>query len=83
MQADEFLNTLITRIKDGISKIHELWLVDIKNPYTIKNLNAELVCMTMIHSLCKEYPHFAFSLMLLKCLNKDELKAAFLAEKSK
>jgi len=56
--------------------------VDPKKPYTITDLNAELVCMTMVHSLGKEYLHFASSLMLLKSLDKNELKAAFLAEES-
>ena len=38
--------------------------------------------MTMVCSLGEEYSHFASSLMLLKSLDKDELKAAFLAEES-
>ena len=38
--------------------------------------------MTMVRSLGEEYSHFASSLMLLKSLDKDELKAAFLAEES-
>ncbi|KAG1739959.1 uncharacterized protein EDB91DRAFT_1248721 [Suillus paluster] len=42
--------------------------------------NAELVCMTMVRSLGEEYNHFASSLMLLKSLDKEELKSAFLAE---
>jgi hypothetical protein len=38
--------------------------------------------MTMVRSLGEEYSHFASSLMLLKSLDKGELKAAFLAEES-
>ena len=37
----------------------------------------------MVHSLGEEYPNFAFSLILLKSLDKEELKAAFLAEETK
>ena len=76
------MSTLIARTEDGMSKIEEVWPVDPKKPYTITDLNAELVCMTMVHSLGKEYLHFASSLMLLKSLDKNELKAAFLAEES-
>ena len=81
-QPDESLSTLIARIEDGMSKIQELRPVDPKKPYTITDLDAELVCMTMVHSLGEEYSHFASSLMLLKSLDKGELKAAFLAEES-
>jgi len=56
--------------------------VDPKKSYTINDLDAELVCMTMVRSLGEEYSHFASSLMLLKSLDKDKLKAAFLAEES-
>ena len=79
-QPDESLSTLIARIEDGMSKIQELRPVDPKTPYTISDLDAELVCMTMVRSLGEEYAHFASSLMLLKSLDKGELKAAFLAE---
>ena len=65
-----------------MSKIKELRPVDPKKPYTIDDLDAELVCMTMVRSLGEEYAHFASSLMLLKSLDKGELKAAFLAEES-
>jgi hypothetical protein len=75
-------STLIARIEDGMSKIKELRPTGAKNPYTIEDLDAELICMTMVHSLGKEYSHFASSLMLLKSLDKNELQAAFLAEES-
>src|ERR1700710_2359842 len=81
-QPDESLSTLIARIEDGMSKIKELRPNDPKNPYTIKDLDAELICMTMVRSLGEEYSHFASSLMLLKSLDKSELQAAFLAEES-
>jgi hypothetical protein len=81
-QPDESLSTLIARIEDGMSKINELHPVDPKKPYTITDLDAELICMTMVRSLGEEYSHFASSLMLLKSLDKSELQAVFLAEES-
>jgi hypothetical protein len=81
-QPDESLSTLIARIEDGMSKIKELHPTGGKNGYTIQDLDAELICMTMVRSLGKEYSHFASSLMLLKSLDKSELQAAFLAEES-
>ena len=62
-QPDESLSTLIARIEDGMSKIKELRPVDPKKPYTINDLDAELVCMTMVHSLGEEYSHFASRLL--------------------
>ncbi|KAJ8579507.1 hypothetical protein M405DRAFT_715313, partial [Rhizopogon salebrosus TDB-379] len=81
-QPDKSLSILIARIEDGMSKIKELRPTGGKNGYTIQNLDAEFICMTMVHSLGKEYSHFASSLMLLKSLDKSELQAAFLAEES-
>jgi hypothetical protein len=81
-QPDESLSTLIARIEDGMSKIKELHPTGAKNAYTIEDLDAELICMTMVRSLGEEYSHFASSLMLLKSLDKSELQAAFLAEES-
>ena len=65
-----------------MSNVKELHPNDPKNPYTIKDLDAELICMTMVRSLGEEYSHFASSLMLLKSLDKSELQAAFLAEEA-
>ncbi|KAG1756178.1 uncharacterized protein EDB91DRAFT_1241276 [Suillus paluster] len=79
-QPDEPLSTLIARIGEGMSKIQELRPKDTSKPYSITDLDAELVCMTMVRSLGEEYNHFASSLMLLKSLDKEELKSAFLAE---
>jgi len=56
--------------------------MDTKNPYTIKDFDAELIYMIMVHSLGKEYSHFVSSLMLLKSLNKSKLQAACLAKES-
>jgi len=81
-QLDESLSTLIAWIEDGMSKIKELRPMDPKNPYTINDLDAELICMTVVCSLGEEYTHFVSSLMPLKSLDKGELKAAFLAEES-
>jgi hypothetical protein len=63
-------------------EISDICPTDTKNPYTIQDLDAELICMTMVHSFGEEYSYFASSLMLLKCLDKSELQAAFLAEES-
>jgi hypothetical protein len=71
-QPDESLSTLIARIEDGMSKIKELRPTGGKNGYTIQDLDAELICMTMVRSLGEEYSHFASSLMLLKSLDKSE-----------
>jgi hypothetical protein len=65
-----------------MSKIKELCPTGGKNAYIIQDLDAELIGMTMVHSLGEEYSHFASSLMLLKSLDKSELQAAFLAEES-
>ncbi|OAX31555.1 hypothetical protein K503DRAFT_794934 [Rhizopogon vinicolor AM-OR11-026] len=61
-QPDKSLSTLIAWIEDGMSKIKELHLTDSKDPYTIKSLDAELICMTMVQSLDEEYSHFTSSL---------------------
>ncbi|KAH7918089.1 hypothetical protein BV22DRAFT_1025182, partial [Leucogyrophana mollusca] len=79
---DESLSSLIARIEDSMSKVQELRPKDASKPYTLADLDAELVCMTMIRSLPEEYDHFASSLMLLKSLDKQELKSAFLAEET-
>jgi hypothetical protein len=78
--AGRVLEHSIARIEDGMSKIKELRPTGGKNPYTIQDLDAELICMTMVRSLGEEYSHFVSSLMLLKSLDKSELQAAFLAE---
>ncbi|KAJ8579218.1 hypothetical protein M405DRAFT_835997, partial [Rhizopogon salebrosus TDB-379] len=54
-----------------MSKIKELRPTGGKNPYTIQDHDAELICMTMVRSLHEEYSHFASSLMLLKSLDKS------------
>ena len=77
---DESLTSLITRIKDSMSKIQQLCPRDASTPYTIKDLDNELICMAMVHSLGDEYFYFASSLFLFQSLEKDGLKEAFLVE---
>ena len=76
---DESLTALIARIEDSISKIQQLRPKDASTPYTMKDLDNELICMAMVRSLGEEYSHFASSL-LFQSLEKDRLKEAFLAE---
>ncbi|KIM61771.1 hypothetical protein SCLCIDRAFT_121154, partial [Scleroderma citrinum Foug A] len=79
-------NALIARIEDSMSKIQQLHLKDASTPYTMKDLNNELICMDMCtntqyqHSLGEEYSHFVSSLLLFQSLEKDRLKEAFLVE---
>ncbi|KAH7922157.1 hypothetical protein BV22DRAFT_1114030 [Leucogyrophana mollusca] len=81
-QDDEALSSLITRIEDSMSKIQELRSKDASKPCTLADLDAGLVSMAIIRSLPEEFDHFVSSLMLLKSLDKQELKAAFLAEET-
>ena len=71
---NESLTSLITRIEDSMSKIQQLCPKDTSTPYTIKDLDNELICMAMVHSLGEEYSHFVFSLLLFQPLKKDRLK---------
>ncbi|KIM58090.1 hypothetical protein SCLCIDRAFT_84327, partial [Scleroderma citrinum Foug A] len=77
---DESLTSLIARIEDSMSKIQQLHPKDASTPYTMKDLDNELICMAMVRSLGKEYSHFASSLLLFQSLEKDRLKEAFLVE---
>lgn len=81
-QPDESLSSLIARIEDSMSRIQELRPTDTSKPYSIKDLDNELVCMAMVRSLGEEYAHFASSLLLFHSLDKEKLKEAFLAEES-
>ena len=63
-----------------MSNIQQLRPKDTSSPYTIKDLDNELICMAMVRSLGDEYSHFVSSLLLFQCLEKDRLKEAFLAE---
>ena len=63
-----------------MSKIQQLHPKEASSPYTIKDLDNELICMAMVCSLGDEYSHFASSLLLFQSLEKDRLKEAFLAE---
>ena len=60
--------------------IQQLCLKDASSPYTIKDLDNELICMAMVCSLGDEYSHFASSLVLFQSLEKEGLKEALLAE---
>jgi len=77
---DKSLTSLIARIEDSMSKIQQLCPKNASSPYTIKDLNNELICMAMVHSLGDDYSHFASSLLLFQSLEKDRLKEAFLVE---
>ncbi|KAG2336529.1 hypothetical protein BDR05DRAFT_896589, partial [Suillus weaverae] len=77
---DESLSTLIARIEEDMAKIQRLCPQDSSKPYSLPDLDAELVSMAMICALGNNYAQFVSSLILLKSLNKKELKAAFLAE---
>ncbi|KAG2341417.1 hypothetical protein BDR05DRAFT_865935, partial [Suillus weaverae] len=77
---DESLSTLIARIEEGMAKIQRLRPQDSSKPYSLPDLDAELVSMAMIRALGDNYAQFVLSLILLKSLDKKELKAAFLAE---
>ncbi|KIN92924.1 hypothetical protein M404DRAFT_35803 [Pisolithus tinctorius Marx 270] len=79
---DESLNSLIATIEDSMSKIQELRPKDSTTPYSIKEMDNELVCMAMVRSLGKDYSHFASSLLLFQSLDNEKLKEAFLAEES-
>ena len=46
--------------------------------YALKDLDEELVCMTMIRALPAEYKSFASSLQLLDKISKEKLQAAFI-----
>jgi len=61
-------------------KIKELRPSDTSNPFTINNLDNELVCITLVHSLPQECSHFTFSLLLLSSIDKETLKSAFITE---
>ncbi|KIJ59834.1 hypothetical protein HYDPIDRAFT_32823 [Hydnomerulius pinastri MD-312] len=65
-----------------MSKIQELRPKSSEKPYTLADLDNEMVCMTMIKSLGDEYSNFASSVLLLKSLDKEEIKAAFSAEET-
>ncbi|KIJ59009.1 hypothetical protein HYDPIDRAFT_33586 [Hydnomerulius pinastri MD-312] len=71
-QSGDSLSTLIARIEESMSKIQELRPKSSEKPYTLADLDNELVCMTMIKSLGDEYSNFASSLLLLKSLDKEE-----------
>ncbi|KAI6144277.1 hypothetical protein BKA82DRAFT_4358735 [Pisolithus tinctorius] len=64
MQPDESLSSLIARIEDSMSKIQELRPKEESSttPYSIKDMDNELVCMALVHYPGEEYSHFTSSL---------------------
>ncbi|KIJ67269.1 hypothetical protein HYDPIDRAFT_84712, partial [Hydnomerulius pinastri MD-312] len=81
-RSGDSLSTLIAKIEESMSKIQELRPKSSEKPYSLADLDNKLVCMTMIKSLGDEYSNFASSLILLKSLDNEEIKAAFLAEET-
>ena len=79
-QEDESLSALTARVEQAMLKIKELRPADAKKPFTIDNLDNELICRVLLRSLPQEYFHFTSSLLLLSTMDKDTLKSAFIAE---
>ena len=48
--------------------------------FTLEDMDKELVCMTLIRALLKEYSSFASSLQLLDKFEKKKLQEVFVAE---
>ena len=78
MEENEFPSSLMTRIDAAMQKVKNLR----PSPYTIDDLDKELVSMTMIRALPESYANFASSLQLLDKLDKDTLQAAFVNEEA-
>ncbi|EKM49193.1 uncharacterized protein PHACADRAFT_33583 [Phanerochaete carnosa HHB-10118-sp] len=70
MADNESLSSELTRIDAAMHKIKNL------RPtfFTLDDLDAELVSMTMVRALPTFYSHFASSLQLLDKLDKDTLQ---------
>ncbi|KIJ19453.1 hypothetical protein PAXINDRAFT_36378, partial [Paxillus involutus ATCC 200175] len=73
---EESLSAVTARVDQAMSRIQELC----PSTFTLKDLDNELFCMAMIHSLGKDYYHFTSSLSLLSTLDKSTIKAAFQAK---
>ncbi|KAI0337547.1 hypothetical protein BDW22DRAFT_1339513, partial [Trametopsis cervina] len=76
MGSEDTLSALMTRIDAAMVQIKNLRPKD----FSIKDLDEELVCMTMIRALPAEYQSFASSLQLLDQMSKVKLQAAFINE---
>ena len=77
---DESLSALTARVEQPMLEIKELRPADAKKPFTIDDLDDELICITLLCSLPKEYSHFIPSLLLLSTMDKDTLKSAVITE---
>ncbi|EGN91405.1 hypothetical protein SERLA73DRAFT_80536, partial [Serpula lacrymans var. lacrymans S7.3] len=73
---DESLQSLMTRIDEGMHQIQNLR----PTGFSLSELDDELTCMAMIRALPDQYAHFTSSLLLLGTLDKTQLRDAFLAE---
>ncbi|EGO02534.1 hypothetical protein SERLA73DRAFT_175972 [Serpula lacrymans var. lacrymans S7.3] len=73
---DESLQSLMTRIDEGMHQIQNLR----PTGFSFSELDDELTCMAMIRALPDQYAHFTSSLLLLGTLDKTQLRDAFLAE---
>ncbi|EGN91310.1 hypothetical protein SERLA73DRAFT_19158, partial [Serpula lacrymans var. lacrymans S7.3] len=73
---DESLQSLMTRIDEGMHQIQNLR----PTGFSLSELDHELTCMAMIRALPDQYAHFTSSLLLLGTLDKTQLRDAFLAE---
>ncbi|KAI0337893.1 hypothetical protein BDW22DRAFT_1314006, partial [Trametopsis cervina] len=76
MGSEDTLSAPMTRIDAAMVQIKNLRPKD----FSIKDLDEELVCMTMIRALPAEYQSFASSLQLLDQMSKVKLQAAFINE---
>ncbi|KIJ09221.1 hypothetical protein PAXINDRAFT_25082, partial [Paxillus involutus ATCC 200175] len=73
---EESLSAVTARVDQVMSRIQELR----PSAFTLKDLDDELACMAMSHSLGKDSYHFTSSLSLLSTLDKSTIKATFQAE---
>ncbi|TFY53988.1 hypothetical protein EVG20_g9887 [Dentipellis fragilis] len=73
LQDSESLQSLMNRIDEGMRTIQNLR----PDPYVLKDLDNELVCMAMVRSLPPEYSTFTSSLLLLDKLDRTSLQDAF------
>lgn len=64
------VSSLMTRIDTSIVQVKNLH----PSAYTLKDLDEELICMTMIRALSSSYANLALSLQLLDQMTKDEVQ---------
>ena len=78
MEENESLSALMTKIEAAMQKIKNLR----PTPFSLDDLDNELVSMTMIRALPSSYSSFASSLQLLEKLELSTLQAAFINEEA-